>query len=114
MSGRDNLVWILIGASVFVLAAGYVLRPFQWGGMMGGYYGGWYGAGSGMMYGSGWMGLGMILFWGLVVAGVYLVARSLWPRYHYGRDDAREIARERYARGEITQEEYEELRRNLA
>ena len=67
-----------------------------------------------MMGGGGWMGLGMILFWIPIGVGIYLLlAGYLQPRR--GEDDrALATARERYARGEITQEEYEEIRRNLS
>lgn len=64
------------------------------------------------------MGIGMLLFWGLVIAVIVILAREFgaWP----GRagsavspKDSLEILRERYARGEIDSREFEERRREL-
>jgi putative membrane protein len=68
-----------------------------------------------MMWGmSGMMGL-MVLAWvlviGAIVAGVWWVLRNARPSR---RHDALDILRERYARGEISREEYESRRRDLA
>jgi putative membrane protein len=56
----------------------------------------------------GWMGvggLGMIVFWALVVAAVVGVAKG--ARQDSARDSrAREILEERYARGELTRDEF--------
>jgi putative membrane protein len=68
---------------------------------------------------SGWMwlwGTAMVLFWVIVIgAAAWLVARAVAPhRAHTpgsgtaGLEHAREILAERYARGEIGTEEYEE------
>ncbi|WP_029133566.1 SHOCT domain-containing protein [Sedimenticola selenatireducens] len=80
----------------------------QWG-----EFGGW-GMGFGFVF--------MILFWVLVVAGIVALVRWLLP----ARDAAGprvgelprektplEIVQERYARGEIDREEYEQKRRDL-
>ncbi len=61
----------------------------------------------------GWMPIGFILFWALVGLGIYLIIKGLGPGGAEA-DRALEIARERYARGEITSEEYEEMRRKLS
>jgi putative membrane protein len=56
-----------------------------------------------------WMSLMMILFWGgLIVFGVWAV-RSFADR----RGSPLEIARERFARGEITREQFEEIQRGV-
>lgn len=78
---------------------------------------GWGGYGT---YGGGgywWMGLiGMaiqMIFWvGLFVLGVYLFRRigKHDPNETGGREDALDILRERYARGEIDTEEYNRRR----
>jgi putative membrane protein len=68
--------------------------------------------------GMGFGGIGMILFWGLVVAGVVVLARSFGG---FGSGAASrgaertplEILRERYATGEIDQREFEQKRRDL-
>jgi len=69
----------------------------------------------------GWgigMGLGMLLFWIIVIAlGVWLfrwlAEESRARRGPEGRDSALEILRERYARGEISREEFEDKKRGL-
>jgi putative membrane protein len=60
-----------------------------------------------MLFGSVWF----VVFWGVII----WIAAKL-----FGRDDARnreesalEIARRRYARGEISREEFEQLQRDL-
>lgn len=63
----------------------------------------------------GWgMGVGSILFLALIVIGVVLVVRPP-SRGEGGRDDdaARRILDERFARGEIDEDEYEHRRRIL-
>ena len=69
------------------------------------------------------MGFGiffMLLFWGLIIGGIvalvnWLTRRDQRPTFSHGarRDPVLETLRERYARGEITGEEYERLRREL-
>jgi putative membrane protein len=109
---RYNMGWVLIGGVAFLLLAGCLIRFGLFGGMMFG--GGIYGWGPGMMGGGyGWMGIGMILFGLLTLVGIYLLFSSYQPRWFGRRNDALLIARERYARGEITQEEFEKIRRDL-
>ncbi len=68
-----------------------------------------------MMFG----GLGMLLFWGLVVGlviwGVRGLAGSSGPATPPGSSPPTplEILQARYARGEISREEYETIRRDL-
>jgi putative membrane protein len=60
------------------------------------------------------MGLGMLLFLALIVVGIVLLLRPTVgsePRREHDR--ALEILNERFARGEIDREEYEERRRVL-
>jgi putative membrane protein len=89
----------------FAQSYGYGYGP---GGMMGGY--GW---------GSGWgFGLiGMVLWWVLIVLGIVLLAKWLFSGgLGAGRasgDRALEILKERYARGEIDKQEFEEKKRDL-
>jgi len=61
-----------------------------------------------------WGGLMMLFFWGGLVALVIWVVRSLIGREGPEREAAIEIARRRYAAGEITQQEFEQIRRNLS
>jgi putative membrane protein len=90
----------------------------------GGYggYGGW-GMGPGMMgyWGAGWWGfLPMLLFWGVIIAAVVLLIR--WLAQGSGRNrsgftnDSRalETLKERFARGEITKAEFEEMKKVIS
>jgi putative membrane protein len=69
--------------------------------------------------GGGWFGLTHLLWWALVVVAIVLLARRAVDR---GRqpppqppvDRALEILRERYARGEIGKDEFEQRKRDLA
>jgi len=64
--------------------------------------------------GAGWwivMSLGMIAFCGLVIWAVVAVLRGTWPSSRTDADTPpAEILKRRLARGEITTEEYEQLR----
>ena len=61
------------------------------------------------------MMLAMLLFWGLVIAGIVLVIRWLARQGGgAGSDAALEILRQRYARGEINKEEFEAKKRDLS
>ena len=65
----------------------------------------------GMMGGMMWpMLLGMLLLWTLAIVGIVLLVRILWTRTGGGKDDALGMLQERYARGEIDREEYQERR----
>jgi putative membrane protein len=57
-----------------------------------------------------WWPLWPLLWVGLIVAVVWLVTRRRWAaaRPQSGADRARDILAERYARGEITSDEYRE------
>jgi putative membrane protein len=72
--------------------------------------------------GMGWRivigGIWTLLFWGALIAVIVWVARRVTHSSHDesrgpARQDALEIAKLRYARGEITKEEFEEIKRNL-
>jgi putative membrane protein len=68
------------------------------------------------MWGAGGlvMMLMMLLFWGLVIAGLVFAIRWLIRQGGDDRADrALEILRERYARGEITKEEFDSRRNDL-
>ena len=63
----------------------------------------------------GGMGLGTVLFWGVIIAVIVLIVRLL------GKDAAArggdktplQILKERYARGDIGKDEYEQKKRDL-
>ena len=69
----------------------------------------------------GWgMGFGfifMLLFWGLVIFAIAALVRWLMTQSSPGRSSRDksplEIVQERYARGEIDREEYEQKKRDL-
>ena len=86
----------------------------------GGYGGGWGMGGPGMMggWGMGWWGfIPMLLFWGLIIAGVVFLIKVLAQgRAKTGSgfsetSNALEVLKERYARGEITKEEYRQMKK---
>ena len=63
------------------------------------------------------LGMGLfVLFWVLVLAGLILLIRWLWVQARpaaRAEESALEILKRRYARGEITREEFETIRRDL-
>lgn len=73
----------------------------------------------GLGYGGGTMGIGMLLFWGLVVVAVVLLARVISRAGAANGSGepasaAIEILRARYAKGEIGKREFDEKRRELS
>lgn len=76
----------------------------------------------GMHGGWGWwivMMLGMVVFWGLVIFGVVWLVRGSstgWWSERHGpepRETARDVLDRRYAKGEISEEEYRQRREVL-
>jgi putative membrane protein len=70
----------------------------------------WYG-GHWMFWQAGLMWLGMIVFWGLLIWGIYLLIKNATRRP--GSDEggtARQILDERLARGDIDADEYRRLK----
>jgi len=59
------------------------------------------------------MPIGMVIFWGGVIALIVWAIRQ-FSEGRGGGGNAIEIARGRYARGEISREEFEQIRRDLA
>jgi putative membrane protein len=75
----------------------------------------WYGFGHGM----GWIGMiFMLIFWALVIGLIVMGARRMGGHgccMHGGHDDnAVNIAKERYAKGEISKEEFEQIKKDLS
>ena len=62
----------------------------------------------------GWTGLGVIIFIILIVIGIFLFLSDYVRPRRFEENRALGIARECYARGEITKEEYDEIYRNLS
>ena len=100
MKNNQNLITsvLIIGALSFLLFGGMGMGSHM--------------SGTGMMFGWGGMGLGMGFFWILILGGLFVLFSG---RYSFtGRDDrAKEIARERLAKGEISEKEFEELMKRL-
>ncbi len=72
----------------------------------------------GFGFGGGAMGIGMLLFWGLLIALIVALARGFGSTSRHGEPAPREktaldILGERFARGEIDSEEFEQKRRTL-
>ena len=76
------------------------------------------GGGMGFMMGSGIMGefesIGMAIFWILIIVGAYLLLLNRVQPNGYERHNPLKIASERFACGEISVEEYEEIQLKLS
>lgn len=100
---KDN-----IGKSVLIAAAAaLLLLGIAW---VGGY--GMMGYG---MAGFGMMGFGllfMLIFWGLAIWVIVTLVSSSTEKKHDGMD-AMTILKRRYASGELTKKEYEEMKKEL-
>ena len=72
----------------------------------------WGNYGLGMGFGLGW--LFMILFWALIILGiVYLVKLIARGEKRSTGEAAIDILKKRYAKGEISREEFEEKKKDL-
>jgi len=63
-------------------------------------------------WGMGFGGIFMILFWALIIVGAVLFFRWMADQSKDGKT-ALQILQERYARGELQREEYEQKKRDL-
>ncbi|MDA1215269.1 MAG: SHOCT domain-containing protein [Chloroflexi bacterium] len=76
----------------------------------------WWGYDGGMGWWVVFGGLWMLFFWGLIIGLVVWSVNRVTGSHGNGRsveETPREIARKRLARGEITTEQFEELRKTL-
>ena len=100
--------WWLVGsgAALAPVAAFAQERVPEWGWGMHPMWWVWGAGGIVMM-------LFMLLFWGMVIAGLVVGIRWLVTQGRASGDSAMQILRERYARGDISREEFEAKRRDL-
>lgn len=103
-----NIVWVVATTGWLAPAAAWAQdRPYDWGWGMHPMWWAW-GAGGILMM------VMMLVFWGLIIAGIVLALRWLVRQGNGSRSDAAlEILRQRYARGEINRDEFEARRRDL-
>ena len=101
-------VVLLAAALGFSILTGGMMGP----GMMG----------SGEMSGRGWAwgfgmglaGLSMLAFWGALIVGVVLLVRALGGRREgHWRASPIDILKRRYAGGELSREQYEQMRQDI-
>jgi uncharacterized membrane protein len=108
MKMNEKGLLAMAGVMVVALAFTYITgggTGFMMGpGMMGGWAPG----------GGGWMGKGMIVFWIFLIAGFYLLATNNRSMNPFPGNRALVIAQKRYARGEITQEEFAKIKETLS
>jgi putative membrane protein len=100
MNNNQNIITsaLIVGAVTILLLGGMGMGSHMYG--------------TGMMFGWGGMGLGMGFFWALILIGLFVLFSDRTP-YRSSNDRAKEIARERYARGEISENEFEEIMKKL-
>jgi putative membrane protein len=123
----SKLAWVIvIGVAILVILGlvSSLLVPFGYGGGFGGY--GWgmgpWMMGPGMMGGFGGFGfpfmggIWMILFWVLIIGGVVWLVQSLARGTGSNAPQSEsflETLKRRYAKGEITKEQFEQMKHDL-
>lgn len=95
MSNKDSTLWILIALVVTV-----ILLLFSGGGMMG------FGMGFGMA-------VIMVLFWGAIIWLVISLISAGTQKSEETSESALTILKKRYARDEVTREQYLEMEKQL-
>jgi len=115
---NHSKTWLKLGVAVSLVAAGYLFfRNWDFS-FLNSFRGAWpmaqNGYGGHMMgYGSGFgMGIGMLLFWGLIIFAIVSLDRGFSSKTGHS-EDALEILKKRYARGEIDKTEFDAKRRDL-
>ncbi len=97
MSNKDSTLWILIALLVAVVLL------FSGGGMMG----------FGMGFGMGIGAIIMVLFWGAIIWLVISLINAGTQKSEETSESALAILKKRYARGEVTKEQYLEMEKEL-
>ena len=98
MSNKDSTLWILIALLIVVVLL------LSGGGMMGSF-----GMGSGMGFGV----IIMVLFWGAIILLVISLINAGTKKSEETSESALSILKKRYAKGEITREQYLEMEKEL-
>ncbi len=92
-----QMIWLVSGMLLQGQTPGPPQSPWAWH-----YY--WMGGG----WGFSMMIISMVIFWGLIIGGVILLGRFLSTSFGTKpSQDALEILKQRYAKGEIEKEEFE-------
>jgi putative membrane protein len=116
---RNTKTALIIGAVILALL---IAMPMIWGSTTGWSDGDWHMMGSGMMgsFGWGWfMPIFMLIFLGLIIWAIVAVIRgaSQSGSSRTGSirsDSALEVLKARYAKGEISNDEFEQIKKNLS
>ncbi|NJD78503.1 MAG: SHOCT domain-containing protein [Candidatus Methanoperedens sp.] len=93
MNNKDSTLWILIALLVAVILL------FSGGGIMG--------------FGMGFVAIIMLLFWGAVIWLVISLVNASTKKSEETPESALTILKKRYAKGEITREQYLEMKKEL-
>lgn len=114
MSDTSRSVLITVAVVLGVL---FLFPTFLMGGMFpfGGMMGGWMGPGNAGGWGLGW--ILPLVFWGAIITGIVFLLRGAGAGNvgspSQGGETAVDILKKRYAQGELTREEFEEMKREL-
>lgn len=111
--GTDNrglLIVLAVVLLVILLGPGLVWGMMGWSMMGPGIMGPW------GVTASSWWSVAMLVFWALMLVGIAVLV--IWAIRQMGPGEAAsrrplEILKERYARGELTREHYEQMRHDL-
>ena len=111
---RGLKIGLIVGGIILIIL---IMVPAIFGGLYGWgnrYYYGMMGPGTMSGYGWGWlMPIFMIIFWGLVIWGIVALIRHAGSSSGKA-DSAIEVLKQRYAKGEINKEEFEQKKKDLA
>ncbi|MDP2935726.1 MAG: SHOCT domain-containing protein [Dehalococcoidia bacterium] len=116
MSDTSRSVLITVAVVLGVL---FLFPTFLMGGMFpfGGMMGGWMGRGYASSWGWGLVWVFPLVFWGGVIATIVFLVRGAGQggagSPPPGGETALDILKKRYARGQITKAEFDEMRRDL-
>lgn len=104
---------LIVGGVVLAIL---IILPMVLGLVSGGQSGGWGMMGPGIMGGWGWMWFMPVLwllFLGLIIWAIVAAVRGTGTSTGSSENSALEVLKKRYARGEISKEEFEEKKKDL-